>query len=163
MKYGKQEVLKFLKDKGITFRVAEHPAAFTVKDVELLPLAEQGKMVKNLFLRDAKGHRHFLVVVPDHKPIDLKALKDKIGSTRLSFGSPERLDRFLGVSRGSVSPFGILNDETATVEVFLDKSLQGRPDVGVHPNDNTATVFLACDDLEAILREHGNTVTYLDV
>ena len=109
----------------------------------------------------AKGKNHFLIVAKDETKIDLKGLKDKINSTKLSFASEERLQKYLGVTRGSVSPLCILNDEENAVKVFIEKSVENETRIAVHPNDNTATVYIATKDVENIIKEHGNSVEYI--
>lgn len=159
--YKKQEVLEFLNNKNIEFEMVEHEAVFTIEEINNLNLEEKGVGVKNLFLRDEKGKNHFLIVAKDETKIDLKGLKDKINSTKLSFASEERLQKYLGVTRGSVSPLCILNDEENVVKVFIEKSVENEARIAVHPNDNTATVYIATKDVENIIKEHGNSVEYI--
>ena len=143
------------------FEMVEHEAVFTIEEMNNLNLEEKGVGVKNLFLRDEKGKNHFLIVAKDETKIDLKGLKDKINSTKLSFASEERLQKYLGVTRGSVSPLCILNDEENAVKVFIEKSVENEARIAVHPNDNTATVYIATKDVENIIKEHGNSVEYI--
>ena len=121
------------------------------------------EIAKNLFLRDARGKRHFLVVLCSCKAVDLKALRGQLGTSALSFASEDRLKRFLGLEKGAVTPLGILNDEARAVEVLFDRDLAGLPSLGVHPNRNTATVFLAFSDLESLIRSHGNCVSFVAI
>ncbi|MBO5477681.1 MAG: prolyl-tRNA synthetase associated domain-containing protein [Clostridia bacterium] len=159
--YNKQEVLELLNSKNVEFEMVEHEAVFTMEDMDNLKLGEKGTEVKNLFLRDEKGKNHFLVVAKEDTKIDLKTLKDKINSTKLSFASEERLQKYLGVTKGCVSPFGVLNDEEKEVKVFIDKNVEIEAKIAVHPNDNTATVYIATKDVENIIKEHGNSVEYI--
>lgn len=159
--YGKQKILALLTERGIAFDMLEHPAVYTIEEMAQAGITEKGTVCKNLFLRNAKGNVHYLVTVPEERRIDLHALAGKLGSTRLSFASPERLSKYLGVAQGSVSPFGILNDASKSVILVFDKSLQGDPAVGVHPNDNTATLWLGFAALCGILAEHGNEIRHL--
>lgn len=158
-----QIVFETLEGMGIAYRVEEHPAAPTVEDLERLGLCRSGEIPKNLFLRDASGKRHFLVVVLHDKPVDTTVLRALIGCSRLSFGSPERLQRCLGLAPGSVSPLGVLNDRELAVEVFFDQSLKELPLLGVHPNDNTATVWMAPADLERVVTVHGHWLKYINL
>ena len=151
-----------LKEMDIPYELEEHPAAFTIEEMDALDLTDKESVVKNLFLRDAGGKRHFLVTLQKDKKADLKKLRELLGSTALSFASEERLNRFLGLSKGEVTPFGILNDRDASVEVVFDRDLLGKK-VGVHPNDNTATVYLAMDDLVRVIRQNGNSVKYVEI
>lgn len=156
--WTKGKIYQLLKDKGISYDVLEHDAVFTMEDMENLGLTEKGVVCKNLFLRDAKGKNHFLVCVPEEKKIDLKTFHDKIGSTKVSFASEERLQKYLGIRQGSVSPLGVLNDEERNVTVIFDKELQWQKEIGIHPNDNTATIWLSFEDLRHIIQEHGNEI-----
>ncbi len=118
---------------------------------------------KNLFLRNQKGSRHYLVIVKHQKRADLRALADQIGDGKLSFASPERLLTHLGVTPGSVSPFGLINDASRDVRVFLDADLKAAERISFHPNINTVTVVLAFADFERFLAARGNPVRYVTV
>lgn len=154
-------VFTLLNEKQISYKITRHPAACTYEDMETLGIPDLGEVCKNLFLRDAKGKRHFLVVLCGRKTADLKTLAEKIGSTALGFASAERLNRYLGLSRGEVTPFGILNDTQSAVEVIFDADLNEKPCIGVHPNTNTITVWISCTDMKQIVRDHGNSVLEL--
>lgn len=159
----KKQVYDKLNELGITYQVDEHPAAFTIEEVDRLGIYNKGEVCKNLFLRDGSGKRHFLLVVPGHKEIDLKNVKEQIGSSRLSFGSAERLNNCLKLTQGSVSPFGILNDKDCKVELIFDKDLVGQKMLGFHPNINTATVWLSFEDLLKVIEENGNNILYVNL
>ena len=161
---AKAEVLARLDAWGIACQVTEHPAVFTIGEMEALGLPVHGLVCKNLFLRDSKGKRHFLVVLPGDKTADLKRLAQQLGSTPLSFASEQRLQEHLGLRRGEVTPLGLLNGRAAGVEVVFDRSLaeQTRP-LGVHPNTNTATVWLAFADLLHVVESCGSPVRYVQL
>ena len=95
--------------------------------------------------------------------MDLKALAEYIGSSKLSFGSAERLDKYLGLTQGSVSPLGLLNNEDKSVVMIFDRDLIGNDEVGVHPNENTATLWLKTSDLINIIEENGNQVNIIEI
>ena len=116
----------------------------------------------NLFVRDDKKRAYFLVVAHGEKKVELKALQQKIGSRRLSFASEADLEAILGLLKGSVTPFGALHDETHRTTVLLDEAFRGGL-IGVHPNENTATVWLQTEDLAALLRQHGTAVDFVAV
>lgn len=160
-KVGKQEVRDLLDAKKISYEWMDHAPVFTMEEMDAAGISQKGNVCKNLFLRDAKGKNHFLVVMLEEKRADLSKLAEQLDSTKLSFASPERLEKYLGVRQGSVSPFGILNDEAHQVLVVFDKDLATKPLVGVHPNDNTATLWLQFRDLEAIIRETGNPTRFV--
>ncbi len=118
---------------------------------------------KNLFLRNQKGNRHYLVVVAHSKKVDLRAVADQIGDGKLSFGSPERLMTHLGLTPGSVSPFGLINDREHAVRVVLDRDLKAASRLSFHPNINTVTFTLAAADFTRFLDACGNSVTHVTV
>lgn len=155
----KQKVIEALEQMQIPYEVYEHPAAHTIEEIDSLEIFQDKPWVaKNLFLRDEKGRRHFLIVMDKDKQADLKEIRDQLGTSRLSFASEERLMKHLQLTKGSVTPLGILNDEALAVEVVFDKELVGREIIGVHPNDNTATVFLSYADLSEFIKAHGNQI-----
>lgn len=162
---GQSIVYETLDRLGIKYRKEEHIAVFSAEDKEKsgLNIWDGYKVSKNLFLRNAKGDKHYLVVTTVDKKADLKALAEEIGSTRLSFGSEQRLDRYLKVKPGSVSSFCVLNDEERAVTVVFDEDLRGEKHFALHPNENTATVFIEFDEVERLVREHGNEILYAKV
>lgn len=155
---AKQKALDWLDANKIPYEKLEHKAVFTVEEMDEAGVSARGHVCKNLFLRDAKGKNHYLVVAPEDKRIDLNALAMALGSTKLSFASAERLEKYLGVAQGSVSPLGVLNDEEHQVTVAFDQQLRAFGTVGVHPNDNTATVFVTFERLEKAIAALGNPV-----
>ena len=147
-----------LDDLGITYERHEHPAVFNSEDAAKYWDPIPGLQCKNLFLRNKKGDRHYLVVVEIHKRVDLKDLAKTVGDDRLSFGSPDRLMAKLGLTPGSVSPFGLINDADGSVRVLIDADLRGAERLIFHPNINTASVVLSWVDLERFLATRRNTV-----
>ncbi|MDO4530962.1 MAG: prolyl-tRNA synthetase associated domain-containing protein [Bacillota bacterium] len=156
--FGKEEIRAFLTERKIEFDWVEHPAVYTIEEIEALGLENTDEIAKNLFLRDQKGKRHFLMVIRGDKKADLKSLGEKLGVGKLSFASEERLEKYMGLKKGAVSPFGIFNDTGCKVEVFFDRDFLAMEKVGVHPNDNTASVYLKTEVLLEIIREHGNSL-----
>lgn len=154
--YGKQEIRAFLDEKGFAYEWVEHKAVYTIDEMESLGLEDMEDVAKNLFLRDQKGKQHFLIVIRANKQANLKELGEKLGIGRLSFASEERLEKYMKLKKGSVTPLGVLNDETCAVEVFFDEDFLKMKKIGVHPNENTASVYLATEDLLQIIRQHGN-------
>ena len=163
MHYGKQEIYRLLTEQHIPFRSLEHPAVYTVEEMKRLGIAEEKALCKNLFLQTANGKHLFLVTIPGTKRADLKALAAQLGTSRLSFASAERLMACLGVTQGSVSPFGLLNDQECQVTMVFDRELQERKEVKVHPNDNTASVWLSFEDLCGLIRAHGNPILFAEL
>lgn len=146
--------------EGIAYELTEHPAVFTIEEMLALHLPHAEAVAKNLFLRDDKKRRYYLVCARQEKRVDLKELQQKIASRRLSFASEEDLQRLLGLTKGSVTPLGILNDTERQVSVVLDEAFRGTL-IGVHPNQNTATVWLQTEDLLRLLQQHGNPVCFI--
>ena len=153
----------FLREHGIAAARHEHPAVMTVEESERLVPKLPGAKTKNLFLRDRKGLRHFLVTVPHDVPVDLAALGDALGVGRLSFASPERLLKHLGLTPGAVSLLGLVNDESGAVEFVIDRSLWEADAVQAHPLVNTATMVVAHADLERFLAATGHAPRVIDV
>ena len=151
MENQKQRVYDALEQLKIKYEVVEHEPVHTMEDMDRLGLPQKGTLCKNLFLRDAKGKRHFLVTCDEKKTVDLKTLGRQLGAGNLSFASEDRLEKYLGLKQGSVSPFGLMNDTEHAVEFFIDKDLSRRKSLGIHPLENTATVFLSFKDLDKFL------------
>lgn len=147
-------ILEKLDEWGVAYELEHHAPAFTMEDMVAFGMTEKGLVAKNLFLRDAKGKRHFLVVVAGDKRVDLRALGERLGQ-RLSFASEERLLKQLNLTPGAVTPLGVLAGGENGLEVWLDEDLQGRRRIGVHPGVNTATVFLDCAGLLAVIDKAG--------
>jgi Ala-tRNA(Pro) deacylase len=135
-----------LEARGIAFEVAEHHAVFTVDESRELNASLPGAHTKNLFLKD-NGGQYWLVTVPGEIRVDLKVLPATIGSKRLSFGKAEDLLRLLGLTPGSVTPLGAMNDSGCEVRVVLDRELAEAATVWVHPLRNTASLGFAGSDL----------------
>mgnify|MGYP004471426417 FL=1 len=154
MENQKQRVYDELKRLNIKYEVVEHEPVHTMEDMDRLGLPKKGLLCKNLFLRDAKGKRHFLVSCDEKKTVDLERLGRLIGAGKLSFASEERLEKYLKVKPGSVTPLALMNDTEHAVEFFIDKDVTRAKSVGVHPLENTATVFLSYKDLDKFLWEY---------
>ncbi len=160
---AQEKVFERLDSLGIQYQVMNHPAVYTIEEMDNLGISEHGDVCKNLFLRDAKGTRHFLVVLLKDKKADIKNIQKQLGCTNLSFASEERLSKHLQLQKGEVTPLGIINDASGTVELVLDKDLKGREKLGVHPNDNTATVWISFDDLKKVIDHNGNKIHYVTI
>jgi len=152
-----------LAELGIAYTRHEHPPVATVEEAARHWADIDATHCKNLFLRNQKGNRHYLVVIVHSKKADLRAVADQIGDGKLSFASPERLMSHLGLTPGSVSPFGLINDRARTVRVVLDRDLKAATRVSFHPNINTATVTIGAGDFDRFLAACGNTVQYVTV
>jgi Ala-tRNA(Pro) deacylase len=157
-----QQVAAFLAALGIAVERHEHPPVVTVEEAKRHWTGIEAAHSKNLFLRNQRGDRHYLVIVPHAKRADLRAVAGQIGDGKLSFASPERMMAYLGVRPGSVSPFGLINDREHHVRVFIDRDLKTAPRLSFHPNINTVTVSIAAADFERYLTACGNLVRYID-
>jgi Ala-tRNA(Pro) deacylase len=156
-------VLDRLSSLGIDFERFRHPPAPTVEEAEKHWAGIDAAHCKNLFLRNQKGNRHYLVIIAHTKRADLRAVANQIGDGKLSFASPERLMTYLGVTPGSVSPAGLINDHQHHVRVFIDRDLKTAARISFHPNVNTATLTVSFSDFQRLLADCGNSVAYLNV
>lgn len=157
-----EDLLSRLEELGIEASTVRHPAVFTVEEAKQLRGKLPGAHTKNLFVRDKKGVM-WLIVVREDRSVDLSALADKLGLKRLSFGSPQRLMKYLGVIPGAVSPFGVVNDHGGEVSVALDAGLREYDLWSFHPLDNTMTTTLARDDMLRFLAEEGHPPTWVEL
>lgn len=155
------DVYQMLESMGIAYEKYDHPPVYTAEEAAVHWAGIPAKPVKNLFLRNKKGDRHYLVIVGIEKQVDLRTLVKVIGDDRLSFGSPDRLMARLGLTPGSVSPFGLINDKDGSVRVILDADLRQAERLIFHPNDNTASVTISFADFERFLASRPNTVRWI--
>jgi Ala-tRNA(Pro) deacylase len=155
-------VLERLAALGLAYERHEHPPAATVDDAVRHWEGIDAVHCKNLFLRNQKGDRHYLVVLEASRRADLRAVAAQIGDGKLSFGSPDRLMAHLGVAPGSVSPFGLIHDPARHVRVFLDRGLAAARRISFHPNINTATLVMAFPDFERFLADCGHAWRFID-
>jgi Ala-tRNA(Pro) deacylase len=158
-----QKVFEKLEELKIKYEVVNHPAVYTIEEIDNLGISKQHNVCKNLFLRDYKGRRHFLVILHKDKQADLKKMREQLGTTGLGFASEERLEKYLQLSKGAVTPFGIINDTNCAVEVVFDKDIVGMQNLGFHPNENTATVWISFDDIKKVIEQNGNRIIYVTV
>ena len=156
-----KEVLALLDEKNIKYELVEHEEVHTIEDMKELGLLDKGYVCKNLFLRNANGKMHFVLSCHHEKEVNVQEIAKKIGSTRLSFGSEERLEKYLKLKNGYVSPFGVINDESKSVIFIFDKEIQNEQKVGFHPNTNKATIYLTFKDVKKIIEDHGNDVVFI--
>lgn len=156
---NKQEIYDFLNENKIQYETTEHKAVFNMEELSQIDIPYPEADAKNLFVRDDKKLNYYLITVKGDKRVDLKEFRKANGTRPLTFASEDDLMRIMSLIPGSVTPLGILNDEERVVKVFLDKDfLSSNGLVGVHPNENTATVWLKTEDLITIIKEHGNEI-----
>ncbi len=158
-----EDFYQYLAEHQIKYERYDHPPVYTVDDVKRFVPPLPAAKTKNLFLRDHKGKRHFLVIVPADKRVDIKALHALIGSSRLSFGSANRLKKYLGVDPGSVTIFALINDLDHFVELIFDEVLWAQTAFQFHPLVNTSTLVVSNDNLKRFLALTGHEVRTLAV
>lgn len=159
---NKEQTCEALRAMGIEFERVDHPAVYNMAETERLALPHPEAEAKNLFLRDDRREQYFLLTVRGDKRVDLKEFRRTHRTRPLKFASEEELSSLLGLIPGAVTPLGVLNDEARRVKFFLDRAFAGGL-VGVHPNDNTATLWLRAEDLIRVVQEHGNEIESIDL
>lgn len=159
---NKTETYQYLTEYNIVYEVSEHKAVFNMEEAESLDLPYPECDAKNLFIRDDKKRNYYLITVKGDKRVDLKEFRKQHGLRALSFASPEELSAVMGLIPGAVTPLGILNDVERRVHFYLDKSFIGGK-IGVHPNDNTATIWVQADELMDLIKKHGNAAEYTEL
>lgn len=156
---NKQEIYDYLNSRGIRYEITEHGAVYNMEDLSSVALPYPEADAKNIFVRDDKKQNYYLITVKGDTRVDLKEFRRRHGTRNLSFASADDLNTILGLIPGAVTPLGLLNDKESSVQFFLDRSFLDAPGlIGVHPNDNTATVWIKTDDLIRLIEEHGNPV-----
>ena len=159
---NKVEVYRYLAAAGVSYEVSEHKAVFNMEELSSVVLLYPEWDAKNLFVRDDKKRNYYLITVKGDKRVDLKEFRRQHGLRALSFASEEDLIAIMGLMPGSVTPLGLLNDAEHLVRFYLDAAFAGNV-IGVHPNDNTATVWLRADDLMKLIQAHGNEAEYTQI
>ena len=161
---NKQEIYSLIEKRKIWHKITEHGAVFNMAELSEVDLPYPELIAKNIFVRDDKKKNYYLITVKDNKHLNLKEFKTKYNTRHLSFASGNDLADILNLTPGSVSPLGLLNDSELKVKFYLDKDfIFGESIIGVHPNDNTATLWLKVEDLLNTIREHGNEVILADI
>lgn len=161
---NKQDIYNYLKEKNIRHEITEHEAVYNMEEMSLIELPYPEADGKNLFVRDDKKRNYYLITVRGDKRVNLKEFRKNNQTRALSFAPEEDLESILGLKAGSVSPFGLLNDDERKVRFFIDKSFfENRHLIGVHPNENTATVWLKAEDLVELIKDHGNEVSIVEI
>ncbi len=157
------DLYQFLSANGIDYQRFDHPPVYTVEDVYRLTPDLPGSKTKNLFLRDRKGKRHFLVVAGDEKRVNLKALSGVIDAKGLSFASADRLQKFLGVEPGAVSLLAAFNDQDHCVEIYIDQELWAAEAFQFHPLVNTSTLVINREGIQKFLDAAGHAAKVVEV
>ncbi len=158
----KTEVYQYLTEQNIPYEITEHRAVFNMEELDAVELPYPEWDAKNLFVRDDKKKNYYLITVKGDKRVNLKEFRKQHGLRNLSFASFEDLLEIMGLQPGSVSPLGLLNDEERRVYFFLDAEFDGNK-IGIHPNENTATIWLAAKDLMELIKKHGNEAEFVEI
>ncbi len=158
---GQPELYDLLGKLSITFEYHEHPPLATIGDAMIHWKDYDSGLCKNIFFRNHKGDRHYLVILEHMRQLDIHDLEKRLKQGKLTFASDERLKKYLGLERGSVSPFGLINDREKHVHLFIDEKLQEYDRLAFHPNVNTATLVISKPDFIKFLNYTGNTWEFL--
>lgn len=158
----KEETYQYLTEHYVEYEITEHGAVFNMEELKSVDLPYPEADAKNLFVRDDKRRNYYLITVKGDKRVDLKDFRRKHELRPLTFCSAEELMDIMKLYPGAVTPLGLLNDEDHKVKFYLDEAF-GDGLVGVHPNDNTATIWLKSADLVRIISEHGTTVEMVNL
>jgi len=160
---GSPELYALLKQLDISFEYIEHPPAPTIEIARQYWAGHDAKHCKNLFFRNHKGNRHYLVILDCDCDMDIHSIEKKLHQGKLSFASEKRMERYLGVKPGSVTPFGLIHDEGHHVHVFLDKNLRQAERLSFHPCDNTASLIISYTDFVRFMDYTGNTYEWMEL
>jgi Ala-tRNA(Pro) deacylase len=159
----REKVFQVLDGLDIPYEIHEHPPVPTVE--EALPYWNQidATHCKNLFFRNHKGNLHYLVILRHDRQLNIRDLEQRLKQGKISFASPQRMERYLGLSGGSVSVFGLINDQENHVHLFLDAALQKAKKISFHPNENTATVVISIESFIRFLKWSGNSYEFIQL
>ena len=160
---GSPELYALLEQLNIAFEYIEHPPAPTIEIARQYWAGHDAKHCKNLFFRNHKGNMHYLVILDCNCDMDIHSIEKLLHQGKLSFASEKRMEKYLGVKPGSVTPFGLMNDTEKHVHLFIDKNLQNAERVSFHPGINTASLIITCEDFIRFLDHVGNTYEWIEL
>lgn len=158
---GQTELYELLEKLNIPFEYHEHPPLATIEDAKIHWKDYNSGRCKNIFFRNHKGNRHYLVVLEHLRQLNIKELEQKLRQGKLTFASDQRLKKYLGVEPGSVSPFGLINDNENHVHLFIDEKLNECERLAFHPNINTASLVVSKSDFLKFLSATGNSFEFI--
>ena len=159
---NKTEIYQYLTENNIWYEITKHEAVYNMEELKAVELPYPEWDAKNLFVRDDKKRNYYLITVKGEKRVDLKEFRKQNGLRNLSFASEADLMEYMRLTPGAVSPLGLLNDPEHQVQFYLDAELAGNK-IGVHPDDNTATVWMETDDLIKLIQNNGNEVHVVNI
>ncbi|PKP20131.1 MAG: prolyl-tRNA editing protein [Bacteroidetes bacterium HGW-Bacteroidetes-20] len=160
---GDPKLYQLLEDLNIPFEYIEHPPAPTIEIAKQYWEGHDAQHCKNLFFRNHKGNKHFLVILNCDQEMNIHQIEKMLKQGKLSFASEERLMKWLGVAPGSVTPFGLINDTQHHVHLFLDKTLLQAEKLSFHPCTNTASIIVSQNDFKRFLDYCGNTYEWISL
>jgi len=158
---GQKELYDLLQKLSISFDYHEHPPVATIEDALTFWKDYNSGRCKNIFFRNHKGNRHYLVILEHLAMVDIHDLEKRLKQGKLSFASDHRLKKYLGVEPGSVSPFGLINDIENHVHLFIDEKLRQFDRLAFHPNLNTASIVISGEDFIKFLNHTGNSYEFI--
>lgn len=161
--YGDPKLYEILNKLCITFDYYEHPPAPTIEEAKKYWKDLVAAHCKNLFFRNHKGNRHYLVILEHTRILNIHDLEKRLKQGKISFASEKRMEKYLGIKPGSVSPFGLINDTDNHVHLFIDKKLQNAEKISFHPNINTASIILKFPDFLKFLNWTGNSYEFIEL
>jgi Ala-tRNA(Pro) deacylase len=160
---GDQKLYEVLSELEIKFDYYEHPPVPTVNEASKYWENIESTHCKNLFFRNHKGNKHYLVIIEYSQNLNIRDLEQRLRQGKISFASGERMNKYLGLEPGSVSIFGLIHDTMHHVHVFLDQNLKNSKKISFHPNLNTASIVIDFKDFERFLNWSGNSFEYLEL
>jgi Ala-tRNA(Pro) deacylase len=158
---NRDKVFEVLNELDINFRMYEHPPLPTIEIAIDFWKKIESRHCKNLFFRNHKGNQHYLVILNHLQDLDIHDLEHRLKQGKISFASDQRLDKYLGLEAGSVSPFGLINDGQHHVHLYIDQTLRNSEFISFHPNENTSTIVISFSDFEKYLKWTGNKYEFI--
>lgn len=158
-----EKVLAYLDEHEIPFQKYDHPPVPTIEAAKPYWKDIEAAHCKNLFFRNHKGNKHYLVILDHRQQLKIKDLEQKLKQGKISFASPKRTENYLGLAGGSVSPFGIINDTENHVYLFIDDKLKDFERISFHPNENTSSLVISVESFIRFLEESGNQFEFLSL
>ena len=158
-----QQVANKLHELGITFDVVEHPPAFTTEQADSYIEGMEGVRTKSMFLTNKKKTQYYLLIMDDKKSLDMDLFKELVSANRIRMASLDSLAEKMSLSAGTVSPFGLLNNEERDIQVYFDKEIFDEERMTFHPNTNEKTIFISTEDLFKFLKDLGYSYQVLEL
>lgn len=160
MTLTKEDIVKILDDNKVKYEIVEHKAVYTIDEMLECNLPHPEQIAKNLFVRDDKKRKYYLITCLEDKKVNLKEFRQAQGTRPLTFASEDDLMAKMGLIRGAVTPFGLLANEEKDVVIYIDKDFENKL-MGIHPCDNTATVYVNTRDVIKLIKKHGNELHFV--